>query len=500
MTAMAVTSGNATRSVAVSAASQLAVRFFDVLVSVTVSVLVIRHLGPSGFGDYVMVLAVSGLTGLLSEFGLQKLAVREVSRDAGDAGPVIGTVVGLRLALVVVSTLLAQVVITAFDPTPAVRWATLFGSLFFVGEALLSVTVLFHVDLAQQYEALARFGGHFVKLLLVVALVTAGGGIVGIAAATATSALVAAVIGIFLVRRRYDVAFTWDRSRVRYLMREALPLAPAAVIGVVYLRLDGVMIALLGSRREVGIYGAAYSAIEYVFLASPVLLWVLFPLLARAHGADPARFTRIYRRGAEILAAAMVPVAVVLLFVAAPLVRTAFETRFEAASGPMIVLAASLALITVNAWQGLALLSGGWQKVNLVYLLVAVVVNVLVDIPLITWLGPIGAAWGTLISATVLVLCSSWAVRRYLGERLDPVGLGRVLAANGLLAAVLGALLVIGVPWVLAAALAGLTYPIWLVLCGVVRPADLQALRNRGDALDELPEPALAGGVGGGLP
>ena len=277
---------NVTRSVAVSTSTQLVARGLDLVVNVTVSLALVRYLGPHGYGDYVVVVTVAGLTGLVAELGLPKLAVREVSRDPETAGKVIGTVTVIRLVLAVVAAGLAQLALLALDASAEVRVATLVAGLLAVSEALMSVVVVFHVSLRQQYEAVARSAANVVKLAAVLALVAAGAGLVALVAAPALTAFVAVVLGRRIAVRRFGLRLSFDRSIVRSLLREAAPIAPATIIGVLYLKLDALMVGLLGSRHAVCVYGAAYQPIEYVFLASAVIIGVLFPLLARAQGRD----------------------------------------------------------------------------------------------------------------------------------------------------------------------------------------------------------------------
>lgn len=475
---------NVTRSVAVSTSTQLVARGFDVLVNVTVSLALVRHLGPRGYGDFVVVVTVAGLTGLLAEFGLPKLAVREVSRDPSTAGEVIGTVTVIRLALAVVAAGIAQLVLLALDASTEVRVATLVAGILAASEALMSTVVVFHVSLKQQYEAVVRLAANVVKLALVLALVGAGAGIVALVAAPSATAFVAVLLAHRIAVRRFGLRLRFDRRRVVSLLREAAPIAPAMMIGVLYLKLDALMVGLLGTRHDVGVYGAAYQPIEYVFLGSAVIIGVLFPLLARAQGRDDDQFTRVYRRGVEMLVAAMLPVAVVLTFSARPLTEAAFESRFAGSAGPMMVLAWALVLMTLNGWQGFTLLAAGQQRVNLVYLSGAVAANVALDVFLVPALGPIGAAWGTLISAGLLVGASTWAVRRFTEATVAPSGIARVLAANAVTALVVAGALAVGAAWWAAAAFALAVYPVSLVLTRVIGAKEIEALRPPAREID----------------
>jgi O-antigen/teichoic acid export membrane protein len=362
------------------------------------------------------------------------------------------------------------------DVSAEVRVATLVGSSMILAEALLSVVVVFHVAMRQQYDALVRLAANIGKLVLVFVLIATDAGLVPLVAAMTATLLAASLLAWVFARRRFGFRATWDPALVRPLLRDALPIWPAMLAGVLYLKLDALMVALLASRHDTGIYGAAYQPVEYVLLASVVILNVLFPLIARTHGRDPQQFVRVYRRGTEVLLAAMVPVAVVLLLSSRALTDVAYEARFQDAAGPMAVLGVALVFLALNAWQGLVLLAADRQRINVVYLSIAVVLNVGLDLALIPWVGPIGAAIGTLISGIALVGMSTFAVHRFAGATLGVAGIARVCAAGALLALTILGLRGLGVHWAIATVLGALSYPVWLAACGVFRVRDVRAL------------------------
>ncbi len=471
------------RAVAVSTTAQLIARGFDLLVNVAASLLILRHLGPDRYGDFVVVISVVGLAGLVSEFGLPKLAVREVARDPSTGDELVGTVIWLRLGLCVVAAALAQLALFALHASATVRAATFIAGAQFVGEAFMSVVVVFHVALKQQYEAFVRLIANVVKLIAVILLVLSHAGVVLLVAATTANVLVAAALAWLLAHRRFGLRPTWKRPRAVPLLRASLPIGPAMMIGVLYLKLDALMVAALGTRAAVGVYGAAYQPIEYLFLASAVVVQVVFPLLARERGRDPAAFTRMYRRGTDLILTAVVPVSIVLAISARPLVQAAYRDQYHGSAGPMMLLAVALVFMAVNVWQGLVLLAANRQGANLVYLSLAVVLNVALDVFFIPWLGPSGAAWGTLLSAGFLAVSSTVAVARLADATLAASNLLRVLSANAILGLTVGGLRLLGVNWVLAPMVGGVLYVPALALCGVFDRTELRAILRRDEAV-----------------
>lgn len=462
------------RSVAVSTSTQLAARGVDLVVNGVVALAIIRHLGPRGYGDFVVVVTVAGVAGLLADLGLPKLAVREVVRNRAMAGRIIGSTTLVRLGLSLVAAGVAQLMLSVLDVSGEVRLATLFASSMAVAEALLSVVVIFHATLRQQYEAFIRLAANMVKLLLVALLVGTDAGLAPIVAATSATLLVASALGWILAPRRFGLRPAWDWTIARGLLREAVAVGPALLIGVLYLKIGAVLVALLGTRVDVGVFGSAYQPIEYLFLASAVVVQVLYSVLARWEPGS-ARFDETYQRGTELLLLLVVPVAAVVAGSAGPLTRLAYDERFADAAVPLAILAVALIGMTVNVWQGMALLAAHRAGANLACLMTALVVNIALGGALIPWLGPAGAAWATMLSTAVLVVLSTRAVASSAGAVLVPHRLALIAVAGGSLVVTMSVVSLIGGNGVVAVAIGGAAYVLVVVRSGLVGLEGLRA-------------------------
>lgn len=456
---------------AVSTTSQLVAKLAHFGLNVVSTLAIIRYLHPSGYGIFVLVLTVATVVGLLADYGLAKLAVREVVAPGAQEGEVLGTIVGLRLVLAVVAVVLTQVVLLVLGQPPQVLLAGLLASLFYLGDAVLSVVVVaFQVRLVQQYEAAIRTGAEALETAMVLGLVAAGAALPWLFLPPLVGVLVGSAVAYALARRRFGLALRFRSGLVRGLVREALPLGPALVIGVLYLKLDSLVVAVMRPERDLGLYGSAYQPVEYLFLASAVVINVIYPLLARAHGAgDVDGSTALYRRGTEVLIAATLIVPVVAIFVATPLITTVYGADYADAALPFQVLAACLVLMTVNAWQSLVLLSGGFQALTLRYNAAALVFSLALCVPLVHVLGMRGAAFAALGTGIFVLVASTALVHRRMGFGLVSGPLAGIATAAGVTVLVLLGLQRIGAPWFLLPVAAAVVYLAVLVKAGFAR-------------------------------
>lgn len=470
MTDLATGSTEVRRNVAVSLATQGGARAMHLILNMASTLVIIRYLAPRSYGDYVMVLTLSMLVGLVADFGMVKLATREVSKRLGTENEVIGTVLLARLVLAFACIGLLQVAMFVLGEPKEIHVAALIASLSYLGNALTVVAVALYVRIKQQYEALIITGSEAVETAFIFLLVAWHASIAWLFVPPTVAAAVIGLSEWVLVRRRYGVRLRLAMSRVPYLMRESLPLGPALLISVCYLKLDTLMLVVLRPPQDVGLYGSAYQPIEYLFLATAVVVNVIFPLVAAAFGAgDHERFVMLYRRAAETLVAVMLLVPVTLFFVATPLVYAVYGERYGGAAEPLKILAVALVLMTVNGWQAFVLLGGGRQRATLIYDIGALLFSAGACAVLISKFGVNGAATATLCTSAFVLTCSSYALRRLLDVKLAMTPLVRILLAAGGLWGILFALECAGVAWQLMIVAAPVAYAVLLFASGAVR-------------------------------
>ncbi len=442
--------------VVVSTSAQLLAKVLHLGFNLVSTLAIVRYLTPDSYGAFVLVMTVTALVGLVTDFGLGSLAVREISGTGADENQLVGTVVVMRLVLGLLAMGGAQVALTLMQQSHLVHVAAAVASAVCLADAVLGTTVvLFQVRLLQHYEAFIRIVMEAIETAIVLVLVAHRASLPLLVVAPLVGSVIGAVLAFGLARSRYGLRPVLRAGLIRRLTIAALPIGPALFLGVVYLKMDNLVLAVMRPSRDVGLYGSAYQPIEYLFLASAVVIGVIFPLLSAAHGrGDHEAFVRLYRRGTEILVIVTLGVPVVMLFVAEPLVTLVFGKAYAAAADPLQLLSVVLVLMTVNAWQSMVLLAGGLQAVTLKYNAVALAISLCLCVSLVAARGLIGAALAAFGTALFVLYASTSAVRRHLDATLDWGRLTKIILAGAFTVIVLQGSRALGAPWMLLGFLA----------------------------------------------
>ena len=337
--------------------------------------------------------------------------------------------VGLRLAFTVMAIGLIQLLLLVIGASGTAHLAALIASVSLVFDAFFTLIVVTHAEMRQHIEAFLRLGMETVEVVVLVGLVLVGASLPMLFVAPVVGAAAGALGACAVAHRTFGVAPRLSRLHARPLLREAAVIGPTVIIGVAYLKADGLILAARRPSVDVAHYGAAAQPIEYLFLSSAVVVGVVFPLLAQAHGSgDERRFQATYRAGTELLftGCLLVPLAVALSGPA--MLDVAYAGKYDDSAVPFLVLSVAFVLMVSNAWRSFVLLAAGQQVATLRYDLVACVVALVAGFALVGPYGASGAAAATLCVAVAVAVLSLMAIRRRVAASLRPAPLVTVAA------------------------------------------------------------------------
>ena len=454
-----------------------------VVLTAIASVFLLRYLGVVDFGRYVTVLSLIAIVSGVTDAGLTAVGARDLSlRPIGEPRErLLANLLGLRLVL----TPLGVVGATLFALIAGYERTLVLGTLV-AGTGLvlinLQATMMLPLSVGLQIGRLTA-----VEVLRQATAVVTIGILVAIGASLLPFFAVQVVVGMvalagtpWLLGHSAIVAPALDRREWRTLVREALPIAAALVMNVVYFRLLIVLMSLLATATATGLFATSFRIFEILFGIPVLVLAVALPVLAAA-GAERERIRYQLQRMTEIacIAAAYLVLAVVVL--ADPLIRLLGGSEYEGAA-PVLQIQ-SVALIAVflgQVWQ-LGLIAIRRQSALAVANGVALALVLVLGLGLIPRFEETGAAVAAVLAETALAAMLLVLLARADRSLMPNFGFAwKVAIAAGFAA------LVFALPLPAAVALAGATivYAVAVWLTGVLPPEVLDAFVRRRTALD----------------
>jgi len=231
-----------------------------------------------------------------------------------------------------------------------------------------------------------------------------GAGLWAYAASFLASESVETIVLYRLAAHHMGLRFRIDVAGTRAVILASLPYNLTFFATTAYGKLDVSLLEFLGNTEEVGWYGAANAIAGLTLLATPLIGWVLMPMLARAAARSRDELHEQTRRSLELVMTVAIPAGLVIYLGADIWVRFVFGAPFAPAAHALRVLAPMFVFMYVSIIYSMALvmLERAWTLVLIATggLVVNVALNVTLIRVLIHALGPGGG--GTACSLAML--------------------------------------------------------------------------------------------------
>jgi O-antigen/teichoic acid export membrane protein len=471
------------RRVARNSAIQLAGRGITMAVSLAALTLLSRHLGPTIFGQYALVIAFLTIVNV-SDLGVATIAVRHLSTTERDPDELMGNVLTIRTALAALSSVLAIGAAFAMGYPDYIKAAIAVAALSFPLTIFSgSYSATFAANLRMEYATLGSIAQSVVGLAAMVFVVTTEGGLLRLIIAYDVGVLANSLVCLYFAHRFVRPRFHFDLHYTRAMVREALPLGLAVLVITAYGRIDIVLLKQFTSSQDVGYYSFAYRAVDLAFPLSFFFVGSVFPLLTAYHNEGAFnRFKALYQRSHDVLSLGGMAFVTGLILFSDPLVRTIGGEEFAESVRSLQVLSLAIALIWLSNLVDHGLIAVGRQNVLLGIALFGLIINIAANLILIPLYDKEGAAAATVLTETAVLLPALVILSRHIGAAPSFWVTGRLLPVAGVAGVAVFAL---RLPWETEALLAAVLFGAGIAIMRVVSLSEIRSL------LRHRPEPAV---------
>jgi O-antigen/teichoic acid export membrane protein len=450
--------------------------------SLLTAIFVPRFLGDQGLGQYVVVVTIANLAGLVAALGVPTYLRRHVAtqptRAAIDGSAALVLLVGL--AILIAAALAVAMPLLGF---PIGEEYVL--SLALAGMVVATAqTVVLSILIGQE-----RHGRYaWFNAALVVASTAVGMGILFaggdvrayLTAGVATSAVITALGWYASGLRLHRPA--WDPQLWRQLARNGLPFLGWNLALQIYGEIDKILLAVLSTEAVVGWYAAAYRIISIPVFIPTAITGPLLPVLSR-YVEDRALFQHTLWQSVRAVLILTVPVCA-LVIALAPAVPELLQwpSTFHNSVPLLVILALHLPIVAVDMVLATALFALKREREWLCVGVAAAIFNPTVNLLLIPYFertlhnGAIGAAIATVVTELMMLGGALILMPRGLVDRSLANLSGRIVTAGVCATLVAAELRTISLP--LAVTVGSIVFVVAAAALGALRSTDLWKIRQ----------------------
>lgn len=419
----------AVRKVAVNAAFLLFARAVDMAGGLVTMIVIARYLGVKMFGDFSFVASLVGFLVSFSYFGLERAAIKKMSRDETSRAKDLGAIIIARWLMTSISVL-AIACVTAFSSfdwslTAAIAIATVAELMLASTSALGSV---FKAAQKNYYDTMASAAHRLAYLAAVVAVVMADLGFLSLFVAMAVGNMAKAGLVISIVYRKFArPVFKFDKELIWYFLTNSWTLGVAIILTIGVFRFGTIYLKYAKDAYDVGVFQAALSIIMPMQMLPMSISIAMFPALCRMGEISGDSMRGSVEKALVFLLSLSILVAVGIFIFSDLAIRLIYGQQFADSAMILAYMGFSVIPMFGAAILEYALISMDRQLDTIKSNGAAFAANVAMCAALTPQYGAAGAAIALFVSATLLFVFSYF----YLSRRLK--GFSLVSGFKGLL-------------------------------------------------------------------
>jgi O-antigen/teichoic acid export membrane protein len=414
-----VNSGSVAQRVAASTAVQALAKAIVFPLSFVAVSLSTRYLGQERFGELTTITVYLGLLSVVTEWGLPAWTVRALAREDDEGQQKLaGAMLGLRLLIAGAGTVMAVGVSLVLPYPMIVRAGIAVGAVAVLATTAASaIGPILQTKLRMGYAALADVARTVVYVAAILIVIGLSWGVLGFVGANIIGAVAALAIIYVGAQKLLRITLRVDRRVWRAALASSLALGAAMFVHTIYFRADTVLLSVLQTQEDVGIYGFAYRFYETLLVVPTLFTMSVLPVVARDYVTPGADFRRALQRSFDFLVLASLPLAVGGIILAPRLTELLAGAEFANSVLPLRILLAGLVFSFLAALVGTLLIAADRQTTALKLSLGILCVNVVLNVILIPKYSYNAAAALTTGSEALVVLIGFVIVWRAYGFR-----------------------------------------------------------------------------------
>ena len=406
---------NNSQKIALNTVIQLLSKAITVAASVLVIAYITRYLGVEGYGDYATIFAYLGIFGAILDWGLFVIAVREIAQRPSSEKVILGNMLGLKLSFGAVVLAVAYGLSWVIPYPTIVRQGILVGTISQLFMSLNQVPLSsFQASLTMYKAALSDVFGRVMMLGLVWWFIAQAGSLLDMIWAVVWANGAAFGLNILMMGVRYWLVPLFDSRQWRKLLIAALPMGLVMILGVIYFKIDILILGYLKGSYAVGIYSAPYKILEVLLAVPTIFMSSVLPVITATLQESKVKAKQVFQDAFNFLSLSALPLIAGSVVLATPVIVFVSGPDFVL-SGPVLqILSFSLAGSFLNSVMIYTIIAANQQRRLIQPYIWAVIFNIVANFLVIPRFSFLGAAVITVCTELWVLIFSAYIVAKYL--------------------------------------------------------------------------------------
>lgn len=361
-----------------------------------------RLIGAQDFGKYSFVMVLFGMLSLLANFGFDVLIIRDIARNRSLSSTYFWNSLFIKL---IVSLFILFIISVFFGFTSiisdAIKRNCLLISCFILSFNCITQTMWSFTDAYEkmQYHSILNVFYNFGRMAIGLTLIFMGYGLIILF----LGLLFVEILVLISTALVTDKAIKLPPVGINFniigdLIGKSWSFALLGFLGLIYFRVDILILSWLKGDETVGWYNAAYGLLVGLMFIPDSLITALFPVMSRYYKNSEEALRLTYQKSVKYLFILGLPLAIGMIILADNIILFFYGEAYINSIIALRILGIALFFVFINAPLGRMLFSIDKQRIVLLLSFATVAANIILNLLMIPKLSYIGSSVATVVS------------------------------------------------------------------------------------------------------
>ena len=417
-----------TKKVAYNTSIQIIGKVITTIISLALVGILTRLLSVDGYGKIVTIFAFTGFFSVFADFGFFWISVRESAREPQNESKIVANIFTLRVIFALIVYSFGIITSLFIGKYSSLITGIIIGSvaMFFASLNATMVSVC-QTHLRMDKASLTDIIGRAVTLLVVYLMVRSGINIVTVMFAYLAGSLTNFVMTYFFARKYVPIRFSFDWDYWKVILRESFPMAIVVVFSFIYFKIDVLILSLVKTSTDVGIYAPAYKVFEILLIFPAMFLGNIFPYFSKlANDENRDKLKVIFQKAFDFMALVAIPMIIGCVIFARSIINIIGGNQFltestinlfgRPATAVLVfqILSFAIGFSFINNVFGNLLISTRYQARLIIPIISLSLFNIGTNLFFIPRFSYVGAAFTTGLTEVLLFCINIYLLKKYV--------------------------------------------------------------------------------------
>jgi len=379
--------------------------FVSSLLSIVLSISIARFLGAAIFGGYSFVIAFVALLSIFLDLGYETLLIRDVAKEKLKASTYVNNIISIRIIL---SILIFGVIFLIINILNFPENVKILIYLFGFSQIINSLSNIFRVTFRaferMDFEAAVNIFTNILRCSIGLLLLFLGYGLMAIALVFLFSAIIDFFISYLICEKRFvKIKTQFNLSFFKDTIKIALPIGAIAIFGLIYVRIDTVMLGFMKGDAVVGWYNAAYALILGFSPIPLIFMNALLPHMAYTYSKSKDSLRKVHEKSFKFLFLFGLPITIGIFLLADRFILLFYGQDFLNSVTALRILSFDVLLKFLYLCIWFVLISAEKQNKLVIICGGGALLNIILNLFFIPELSLVGAAMATIITEAFIL-------------------------------------------------------------------------------------------------